>query len=418
MMSSKHLQKLESKRGPKLRFPSFKGDWEDKILGEIFKRNQNRNLNNKENQVLTNSALEGIVNQQDYFDKDIANQNNLTNYFVVDINDFIYNPRISKSASVGPFKRNKLQKGIMSPLYTVLKPKIGDLTFLEKYFETKHWHRYMYKIANYGARYDRMSILLGDFLKMPVPFPPLSEQQKIAEFLGLIDGWIENLSVQKKLLQEYKKGMLQKIFTQEIRFKDENGNDFPDWEDKKLKNVLIEHKTKNSDNSFNEVFSVAKEKGIINQIEHLGRSYASDDLTNYKVVYPDDVIYTKSPVASFPYGIIKQNQLNRIGVVSTLYAVFKPQNKYIGTLLHYYFLSWVNTYNYLNPLVQKGAKNTINISNKDFLNGAKISLPTSEKEQKKLVEFLDSIYKAIELKEQQVSKAEEWKKGLMQNLFV
>jgi type I restriction enzyme S subunit len=190
-----------------------------------------------------------------------------------------------------------------------------------------------------------------------------------------------------------------------------------DWKKFQLKDVLVEHKSRNSKSEFDEVFSVAKEKGVINQIEHLGRSYASDNITNYKVVFPDDIVYTKSPTAGFPFGIIKQNKIDRTGVVSVLYAVFKPQNKYLGLLLDYYFSLPVNTYNYLVPLVHKGAKNTMNIGNEDFLKGAKISFPSEVLEQQKITDFFISIDKRIEQLKEKKELLEQYKKGITQKIF-
>ena len=190
-----------------------------------------------------------------------------------------------------------------------------------------------------------------------------------------------------------------------------------DWKKFQLKDVLVEHKSRNSKSEFDEVFSVAKEKGVINQIEHLGRSYASDNITNYKAVFPDDVIYTKSPTAGFPFGIIKQNKIDRTGVVSVLYAVFKPQNKYLGLLLDYYFSLPVNTYNYLVPLVHKGAKNTMNIGNEDFLKGAKISFPSEVLEQQKITDFFISIDERIEQLKEKKELLEQYKKGITQKIF-
>jgi len=190
-----------------------------------------------------------------------------------------------------------------------------------------------------------------------------------------------------------------------------------DWKNVKLNEVLKEHKSRNTTGEFEEVFSVAKEKGVINQIEHLGRSYASDNITNYKIVFPNDVVYTKSPTAGFPFGIIKQNKIDRTGVVSVLYAVFKPQNQYIGLLLDYYFSLPVNTYNYLVPLVHKGAKNTMNIGNEDFLNGAKIYLPADVSEQQKITDFLITIDKIIEKLKEKKGLLEQYKKGITQKIF-
>ena len=190
-----------------------------------------------------------------------------------------------------------------------------------------------------------------------------------------------------------------------------------EWKPVQLKEVLKEHKKRNTNNEFKEVFSVAKEKGVINQIEHLGRSYASEDISNYKVVFPNDIVYTKSPTASFPFGIIKQNKMDRTGVVSVLYAVFKPKNIELGLLLDFYFSSWINTYNYLVPLVHKGAKNTMNIGNEDFLNGAKIYLPTQKEEQKKITDFFLKIDQRITQLTEKKQQLEIYKKGITQKIF-
>ncbi len=190
-----------------------------------------------------------------------------------------------------------------------------------------------------------------------------------------------------------------------------------DWQHLKLNQILSEHKTRNSDNKFSEVFSVAKSKGVINQIEHLGRSYASDTIINYKVVFPNDVVYTKSPTAGFPFGIIKQNHLERTGVVSVLYAVFKPKSTEIGHLIEIYFSSEINTYNYLVPLVHRGAKNTMNIGNSAFLNGVKIAIPSNTEEQKKLVQFLSLFDNLIINLYDKKELLENYKAGLIQNIF-
>ena len=190
-----------------------------------------------------------------------------------------------------------------------------------------------------------------------------------------------------------------------------------DWEHEKLSNLLVEHKVRNSSNKFKEVFSVAKNIGVVNQIQHLGRSYASDDISNYKVVFPDNVVYTKSPTSGFPFGIIKQNKLERTGVVSVLYAVFKAKNKEIGHLLEMYFSSEINTYNYLVPLVHRGAKNTMNISNTAFLNGSRIGMPINSEEQKKLVQFLNSVDNLILQLSEKKDSLNEYKKGIIQQVF-
>jgi type I restriction enzyme S subunit len=207
------MQKIFSQE---LRFKDENGkdfpDWDRKTLGEIAKKKINKNKDDNVKNVFTNSATYGIVNQRDFFDKDIANQNNLTNYYIVEEDDFIYNPRISNNAPVGPIKRNHLGTGVMSPLYSISKIEYGNLDFFEYYFETTFWHEYMESIANYGARSDRMNITTNDFYLLPLPFPTLVEQTKIANFLSTIDEKINHTQTQIEKTETWKKGLLQQMF--------------------------------------------------------------------------------------------------------------------------------------------------------------------------------------------------------------
>jgi len=208
MMQKIFSQELRFKDGSGSTFP----EWEMKTLGEIAEKKSIKNKNNNVKNVFTNSASVGIVNQRDYFDKDIANQNNLLNYYIVENNDFIYNPRISNLAPVGPIGRNHLETGVMSPLYSVFKFSQGNLDFFEIFFSTTGWHEYMESIANYGARADRMNITTENFYLMPVPFPCLEEQTKIAIFLSAIDDKINLCNTQIEKTEQWKKGLLQKMF--------------------------------------------------------------------------------------------------------------------------------------------------------------------------------------------------------------
>ncbi|KPM31893.1 Type I restriction modification DNA specificity domain protein [Croceitalea dokdonensis DOKDO 023] len=299
----------------------------------------------------------------------------------------------------------------------ILKPK-NKLVYSQIYASYYINQKLKRKIASLAKGVSISNVYNSDLKGLYITLPSLPEQQKIASFLTAVDTKLQQLTGKKELLQQYKKGVMQQLFSQQLRFKQPDGSDFPDWEEKKLKDVLDEHKTKNTDGTVTEVFSVAKEKGVINQIEHLGRSYAADSTLHYKVAFPGDLIYTKSPTKDFPFGIIKQNLTGRKGLVSPLYVVTRPQAESLGFMFHCYFLSWVNVYNYLVPLVQKGAKNTMNINNDDFLNGAKFMLPVSEEEQQQIANYLSALDTKIETVTQQIETTQLFKKGLLQQLFV
>lgn len=190
--------------------------------------------------------------------------------------------------------------------------------------------------------------------------------------------------------------------------------DAPGWEETLLGSVLTEHGEKNDGAS--EVHSVSVHKGVVNQVEHLGRSFAAADRSNYNLAKPHDVIYTKSPTGDFPWGVIKQNRLSYNVIVSPLYGVFSPVNRYLGYILDAYFESPIRTTNYLAPITQKGAKNTIQISNPTFLSKG-LYLPSIEAEHKKIAECLTSLDELIAAHGQKLDALTAHKHGLIQQLF-
>ena len=174
------------------------------------------------------------------------------------------------------------------------------------------------------------------------------------------------------LIYEYK-SLIQAIIYQKKTDGIRKGN----WQKTELSKVLQERTEKNI-NGYT-VCSVSVSQGIINQIEYLGRSFAAKETSHYNVVKYGDIVYTKSPTGDFPYGIVKRSYIKNAVAVSPLYGVYKPIDDNIGVILHFYFMQPNNAFNYLHPLIQKGAKNTINITNTRFL-GNSIPLPKTEDE--------------------------------------
>lgn len=202
-------------KNPTHRFPDFleSGMWKHVRLCEIADRVIIKNKDNGIKRVLTNSAINGVVDQNEYFDREIVSENNLSNYYVIEKGDYVYNPRISTLAPVGPISKNKIGQGVMSPLYTVFRFKEEDYGFYEYYFKTTLWHKYINSKSNTGARHDRINISTEDFMAMPVPVcPDIKEQHKIASVLKSVDSLIFEQENRIKMLQSYKKGLIVELF--------------------------------------------------------------------------------------------------------------------------------------------------------------------------------------------------------------
>ena len=173
-----------------------------------------KNKNGLVDNVICNSAKNGLMPQRDFFDKDIANTENTNGYYIIQENDFVYNPRKSNEAPYGPISMYKYKdKGIVSPLYLCFRAtKEIHPRYFEMYFKSSVWHKYIYFAGDSGARYDRVSIKDDVFFEMPINIPSLPEQQKIADFLSLVDRRIEKQRQLVESLKKYKRGLFLKLY--------------------------------------------------------------------------------------------------------------------------------------------------------------------------------------------------------------
>ncbi|WP_105202964.1 restriction endonuclease subunit S [Streptococcus suis] len=198
---------------PELRFPEFTDAWKQRKLGEVAEKISQKNLDRQYVETFTNSAEFGIISQRDFFEKNISSLDNISGYYIVSPDDFVYNPRISNLAPVGPIKRNKLGRvGVMSPLYTIFRFSDIHLDFVEKYFDTTIWHRYMELNGDSGARSDRFAIKDSVFKGLPIPLPTLPEQEAIGNFFSDLDQLITLHQRQLDHLKLLKKALLQQMF--------------------------------------------------------------------------------------------------------------------------------------------------------------------------------------------------------------
>lgn len=157
-------------------------------MSDVAEKVTEKNKENLCREPLTNSAELGIISQRDYFDREVVNEENLDGYYIIRNDDFVYNPRVSVIAPVGPINRNRLGRiGVISPLYTVFRTADIDTMYLEYYFKTTRWHLFMKLNGDSGARFDRFTIGATQFFKMPIPYPCIEEQRKIGQYFDHLD---------------------------------------------------------------------------------------------------------------------------------------------------------------------------------------------------------------------------------------
>ena len=224
---------------PKLRFRGFTEEWEKKKLGEITKRVKG-NDGRMNLPTLTISAKNGWMRQEDRFSSNIAGAEQ-KNYTLLSKGELSYNHGNSKLAKYGVvYSLKHINEALVPKVYHSFKTtKFFYNLFIEYLFMSKIPDRELRKLISSGARMDGLlNIGYDEFMGINVILPEFEEQQKIGDFFMLLDKRIEQQEQKIALLKDYKKAMMQKIFSQKIRFKDENGNDYPDWEEKKFLNIF------------------------------------------------------------------------------------------------------------------------------------------------------------------------------------
>lgn len=418
---------------PKLRFPEFQAalGWEISPLNTLAKRVVAKNKAETISRVLTNSANDGIVDQQDYFDREIANKDNLGGYYIVEMGDYVYNPRVSIVAPVGPISKNKIGQGVMSPLYTVFRFHYIHNEFYEHYFKTPLWHKYLYQVSNSGARHDRMNVSNDDFMAMPVPILSLEEQQKIADCLSSLDELIALQEQKLDALKNHKKSLMQQLFPSHndlqaskqaivypklrfSQFKNDGG-----WKIMRLGDLFERITTKNRQNNKN-VLTISAQYGLIGQLDFFNKSVSSNNLENYYLLEKGDFAYNKSYSNGYPVGAIKPLKLYDNGVVSSLYICFKLKSEYqaYNEFFEHYFEFGLQN-NEIANIAQEGARNhgLLNIAIQDFFDKVSICYPEKQ-EQQKISDCLSSMDNLIDEQTQKLGSLKKHKKGLMQQLFI
>lgn len=252
----------------------------------------------------------------------------------------------------------------------------------------------------------------SDLRTLEIMLPSLLEQKKVSDFLTSIDQKIQTLKKKKDLLEEYKKGVVQKLFSQELRFKDENGKDFPEWEEKKLGEVTNKVDKKNKNREILPVYSINNKNGFIpqsEQFEGVDSNERGYDISLYKIIENNTFAYNPARINVGSIGY--SGTIGRV-IVSSLYVCFKTEQNINDIFFNYY----LNTNHFKDSVLSKGEGGVRIYLFYENFSEININLP-SLPEQTRIADFLSSIDEKINHCQTQIEQTEGWKKGLLQKMF-
>ncbi len=405
---------------PKLRFKEFTDVWKEYPLKYFTTPIKRKNINNESDLPLTISSLDGLVDQRTYFNKVVASKD-MSNYYLLKKGEFAYNKSYSVGFPFGSIKRlDKYNQGALSSLYICFQVNNMNSDFIVKYFESPQWHKQISLCVAEGARnHGLLNVNINDFFSTKHFLPQLAEQEKIANFLAIVDKKITNLENIITSLENQKKGLLQQIFSQKLRFKDKNGNNYPNWEKKKLGKLLSITSSKRvheADWTTSGIpFYRARDIVSIFNNKPISKIYISEKLyeecsSSCGKISENDLLVTGVGTIGIPYLVKKSDKFYfKDGNIIWL----KNSPAIYGKYLFYIFISSY-VQKQINMMTGKGTVGTYTIKNAKDTN---ILLSCLE-EQTKIANFLSAFDRKLENQKAQLEHWKQIKKGLLQQMFV
>lgn len=403
-------------RIPELRFPGFTGDWEERRLVDSF---EERIEKDRGDLPLLSLGEEGLTLQSETQRKDNSNSDK-SKYLRVATGDVAYNTmRMWQGRCV-----YCNIEGIVSPAYTVCKPKDGiDPLFHYYLFKTAQMINIFHQNSQ-GLVNDTLNLKYEAFSKIKYLLPTLAEQQKIADCLSSLDEEIAAEAQKADALKDHKKGLMQQLFpamsneqlamsncVPKLRFPGFEG----EWVVKNLGEVFTRITRKNNEDNRN-VLTISAQYGLVSQTDFFNKSVAAADVTGYYLLERGNFAYNKSSSSGNPMGVIKPLKKYEKGVVSTLYICFScNEPKSISFWEQYFNAGCLDSE--IRTIAQEGARNhgLLNVPTSDFFT-LKVLVPTLA-EQQKIADCLSELDEMISAQQQKVEALKEHKKGLMQKLF-
>lgn len=402
---------------PKLRFPEFSGEWEEKKLSEFMTRLTRKNTNNESSRALTISSVDGLIDQGEFFKKQVASKD-ISGYYLLKKGDFAYNKSYSVGYDYGSIKRlDRYENGVVSTLYICMTLNGGiNSDYLTHYFDSMKWNKSVSEISAEGARNHGLLNIPTDafFETKHYLSPSLPEQQKIADFLSTVDSIIASETKILNALQKKKKALMQKLFSQQIRFKADDGSEFPAWVEKKLGEVC--EPPKYGLNASGIDYDGEHKYLRITDIDEITHTFTPEDLTSpseYSDEYllnENDIVFARTGASTGKTYLYdsKDGDLYYAGFLIKFHV--KGENaKFIfyQTCTHEYE-KWVH--------IMSTRSGQPGINSEEY-SSMKIKLPCKE-EQQKIADCLSSLDNLIQNQQKIVTNWQQRKKGLLQQMFV
>lgn len=397
---------------PKLRFKGFNDEWEEKKIGELYKDLKAGSTPSKLNSNYFKGTIPWITSGElkskyiystiEYITEEAKESANLKLYDEGTL--FIAITGLEAPGTRGSCAINKVKATTNQSCLAFQKSNMINNEFT--YYWYNLYGEYIGITYTQGTKQQSLNNKLVAELKINIP--SLKEQERIVNFLTKVDKIIEKQDEKVKNLEKYKKGMMQKIFSQEIRFKDENGEEYPEWEEKKLEQCFLERVEKNKPDL--ELLSVSISDGVKKRSEIESKDNSSDDKSNYKLVEQNDIVYNSMRMWQGASGVSEYK-----GIVSPAYTVLIPLDN-VNSIYFSYLFKLENTINKFRKFSQGLTSDTWNLKY-PLLKDIKVIVPCLN-EQDKIARFLTRISLIIEEENNKLEELKQWKKGLLQQMFV
>lgn len=413
----------KDKRQPKLRFPGFTDDWEQRKFSDCYKMSSGYAFKMSdycdEGVGLINgeSIQHGIINDD--------NLNHLPESFIQQYPEFLLKENdivvgLNRPITNGNLKIARIPSKYNDSLLYQRAGKIVYKTDCDKNFTYVLLSQEILKhtlVEAVGSDQPFISTSKLDGWKIMMP-SNMEEQVKIGEYFQNLDHLITLHQRKCDQLELLKKGLMQKLFSQEVRFKTDDGSEFPKWEEKKLGEIAVRIIRKNSNNVTDIPLTISSVDGLIDQRNFFNKIVASKDMSGYYLLKKGEFAYNKSYSKGYDFGSIKRLNLYNEGALSTLYICFALNENENSDFYQTYFDSLV-WYPELQKICAEGARNhgLLNVPTNDFFE-MKLRVPKSIQEQQKIADCLSSMDQLIEKQKKTVLAWKELKKGLLQQMFI